>query len=125
MKLTEILAEFLYYTELKNIPNTIIDIAQEHILDCIGVTIAGSDDPSGKIITNFVKEMGGEPKVSVIRGGFKTSALQAALANGTIAHALDYDDDYSDFTVAHPSAVVLRNVNLKLTHFDNPILTHP
>ncbi len=107
MKLTEILAGFLYYTELKNIPNTIIDIAQEHILDCIGVTIAGSDDPSGKIITNFVKEMGGEPKVSVIRGGFKTSALQAALANGTMAHALDYDDDYSDFTVAHPSAVVL------------------
>ncbi len=107
IKLTETLAEFLYRTSLKDIPNQAIDIAHEHVLDCIGVTMAGSTDSTGRIITHFVKEMGGEPKASVFCGGFMTSAPQAAMANGTMAHALDYDDDYSDFTVLHPSAVVL------------------
>jgi 2-methylcitrate dehydratase PrpD len=107
IKLTETLAEFVYRTSLKDIPNQAVDIAHEHVLDCIGVTMAGSADSTGRIITHFVKEMGGEPKASVFCGGFKTSAPQAALANGTMAHALDYDDDYSDFTVLHPSAVVL------------------
>jgi 2-methylcitrate dehydratase PrpD len=107
IKLTETLAEFVCTTGLKDIPNQAVDIAHEHVLDCIGVTIAGSADSTGRIITHFVKETGGEPKASVFCGGFKTSAPQAALANGTMAHALDYDDDYSDFTVLHPSAVVL------------------
>lgn len=107
IKLTEILAEFIYRTGLKDIPSQAVEIAHEHILDCIGVAIAGSADSTGRIITRFVKEMGGEPRASVLCGGFKTSAPQAALANGTMAHALDYDDDYSDFTVLHPSAVVL------------------
>lgn len=107
IKLTETLAEFLYRTSLKDIPNQAVDIAHEHVLDCIGVTMAGSADSTGRIITHFVKEMGGEPKASVFCGGFMTSAPQAAMANGTMAHALDYDDDYSDFTVLHPSAVVL------------------
>ena len=58
IKLTETLAEFLYRTSLKDIPNQAVDIAHEHVLDCIGVTMAGSADSTGRIITHFVKEKG-------------------------------------------------------------------
>jgi 2-methylcitrate dehydratase PrpD len=33
-----------------------------------------------------------KPRAAVIGSGFKTSAALAALANGTMAHALDFDD---------------------------------
>ena len=33
--------------------------------------------------------MGGTPQANVIAGGFKTSIINAAYANGTMAHALD------------------------------------
>lgn len=55
MELTGILAKFLWGTNLKDIPDKVIDVAKHHILDCLGVTIAGSGTPTGKIITNFVK----------------------------------------------------------------------
>lgn len=106
MKVTETIAKFIIQTTLKEISAEAIDIAKSHILDCIGVTIAGSADLTGKIITNFVREMGGEPKTSVVCGGFRTSAPQAALANGVMAHAIDYDDD-SDSILGHPTAVLL------------------
>jgi 2-methylcitrate dehydratase PrpD len=107
IKVTQALTEFLHQTSIDDIPPETIKIAKEHILDCLGVTVAGSADPTGTIITRLVKEFGGVASATVICGGFKTSPLHAAFANGTMAHALDYDDDYSDFTVLHPSAIVL------------------
>jgi len=106
MKITETIAEFVNKTSLKEIPDKAIDIAKISILDCIGVTIAGSTHSTGKIITSFIKELGAEPKASVVCGGFRTSAPQAAFANGVMAHALDYDDD-NDTILGHPSVVLL------------------
>lgn len=54
--------------------------------------LAGSEEAGGKLINDYVKELGGQPEAGVITGGFKTSAPLAALANGNMAHALDYDD---------------------------------
>lgn len=107
MKTTEAIATFINKTSFREIPHEVIDIAKEHVLDCIGVTIAGSAHSIGNIMSNFIREMGGEPRASVICAGFKTSAPHAAFANGVMAHALDYDDDYSNSTVVHATAVVL------------------
>ncbi|MFC1913848.1 MmgE/PrpD family protein [Chloroflexota bacterium] len=52
------------------------------------------------------KSWGGEPEAGVIAGGFKTCVPEAALANGTMAHALDYDD-YWVSGIGHPTAVLL------------------
>ena len=92
MGATEKIARFVVETDSQSIPQEAVKIAKEHCLDCIGVALAGSLDPSGKIITKHVREMGGNPEAAVLGGGFRTSVANAALANGTIAHALDYDD---------------------------------
>ena len=109
MGTTQRLAEFVVDTEVKDIPRETIKIAQEHCLDCIGVALAGSQHEVGRIITRLTKESCCAPAAGVIAGGFRTSVTDAALANGTIAHALDYDDHawLNPFNPSHPSAALV------------------
>ena len=53
-------------------------------------------------------KFGGPPQASVFGAGLKSSVADAALANGTIAHALDYDD--CGVKIGHPSVLVLPTV---------------
>ncbi len=92
MGTTQEIADFIFKTGYNDIPPQAIDIAKGAILDCLGTILAGSEEAGGKLINDYVRELGGQPEAGVITGGFKTSAPLAALANGTMAHALDYDD---------------------------------
>lgn len=49
--------------------------------------------------------MGGAPQASVVAGGFKTSMLNAAYANATMAHALDFDNTW--YPLNHPTSPTL------------------
>ena len=106
MGTTERIASFIVDTGYDQIPKEAVDAAKGAILDCLGCTLAGSSEPAAKIVTQFVKEIGGNPEAGVIAAGFKTGAAQAALANGTMAHALDYDDVAVSW-IGHPTAVLL------------------
>ena len=59
----------------------------------------------GRIATRFVKDAGGNPQATVIAAGFKTSMLNAAYANGTMAHALDFDNTW--YPLNHPTSPTL------------------
>lgn len=104
--LTSRLADFVYRMRINDLPADVVDRAQKHVYDTIGVIIAGSGQPMGKLISRHVATVGGNPVASVFGHGFKTSACQAALANGTMAHILDFDDD-SDTIYSHPSSTLL------------------
>ncbi|MFC1869644.1 MmgE/PrpD family protein [Chloroflexota bacterium] len=103
--MTEKIADFVVSTDYAKLPDEAVDTAKMAILDGLGVTLAGSRHPLGEAITGHVKELGGKTEASVIGCGFKTNAPQAALANGTMAHALDYDD--ASGWAFHPTAVLL------------------
>ena len=90
--ITEKLACFIAETGIRDIPQKAIRIAQTGVTDCIGVSFPGSLEPQGKIIMDYVMKMGGVEESCIIGAGSKTSPYLAALANGTIGHALDYDD---------------------------------
>lgn len=53
-------------------------------------------------LTSFVKKFECKPVCGVIMEKIRTSSLNAALANGTVAHALDYDDTCAGLQ-GHPS----------------------
>ena len=103
---TEKLAEYIVNTPYESIPEQARLSARRAILDCLGVTLAGFDDEGSKLITEFVKEQEGKTEAGVIGQGFRTTAAYAALANGTMAHVLDYDD-YSTTFLGHPSVAIL------------------
>ena len=102
----EILASFAIGTDYKDLPLEAIEISKRAILDLIGVAVAGSNEPPGKILLEEFRESRGRQEASVIGGGFRTSVIEAVLVNGTMAHALDYDDASGDWT-GHPSAVLV------------------
>jgi 2-methylcitrate dehydratase PrpD len=88
------------------LPSEVIELGRQCLLDWLGVTIAGADEPAPKILVDEVREQGGNPQASLIPDGGKVSALQAALVNGTASHALDFDDVNWSLE-GHPSAAII------------------
>jgi aconitate decarboxylase len=90
-----------------SLPEDAIDIAKQVTLDGFAVMLAGSTEPLGvgRISTQYVRDMGGAPQATVIAGGFKTSMQNAAYANGTMAHALDFDNTWHPLN--HPTSPTL------------------
>jgi 2-methylcitrate dehydratase PrpD len=76
--------------------------ASAAILDTVGVALAGAAEPAARIVQQVVAAEGGD-HCTVFGTGTRASASGAALANGTAAHALDYDD-MCFVSLAHPSA---------------------
>jgi 2-methylcitrate dehydratase PrpD len=71
-------------------------------LDTVGVTLAGSAEPPAAVVQRVVST-GGGGQTPVLGTAIRTTPAAAALANGTAAHALDYDD-MCFVSLAHPSA---------------------
>jgi 2-methylcitrate dehydratase PrpD len=103
---TEGLCQFINRTNYEDLPKEVISAAKTAILDYIAVTMAGSQEPSGRIISEMVRESQSLAEATVIGGRYKASCTLAALANGTAAHVQDYDDclDFPRAGLAHPTA---------------------
>lgn len=102
----DILASFVAQLDYESLPAAAVEASKNAILDCLGVTLAGSQEKAGRIQIAMARELGGQPVSGVIGGQTRTSPVLAALANGTMAHALDYDD-VSDSWIGHPSPVLV------------------
>ncbi len=109
---TKRIAHFIVETDYKHIPKEVVSIAKKAILDCIGVTIAGSKEPVVKIMAGQVKQMGAIGEAGVIGGAFRTSADLSAWVNGAASHALDYDDTFPNAVGYnfHPTVPILSAV---------------
>jgi 2-methylcitrate dehydratase PrpD len=87
MAITEQLAHLIAETTFKKLPVSAVTQAKRALLDTIGVTLAGHGEDAGKIITAFVKDVGGHPEAAILGTSLYTSPGLAALANGTLGHA--------------------------------------
>ena len=76
--------------------------ARGAVQDTIGVALAGAGEPAARIVQRVLAADGG-PGPSTVLGAGPAGPSAAALANGTAAHALDFDD-MCWVTLAHPSA---------------------
>jgi 2-methylcitrate dehydratase PrpD len=106
MSVAEKVAERIAHTRYEDLPDEAIHWAKVAILDTLGVTVAGSVEPLSKIVKDVLNEEGGQPECTVLGLRTKTSALNAAWANGVLSHALDYDD-MNNTLGGHPSVPVL------------------
>ncbi len=105
--ITEQLAGRLLAIRYDNLPREAIEVSKQIMLDGLGVMHAGSAEPLGvgRLSIAYVRAMGGTPQSSVITGGFKTSMINAAYANGCMAHALDFDNTH--YPPNHPTSPTL------------------
>src|SRR4029077_12412464 len=102
MTMTEDIAGFVASFSLRTAPAELLPRVREAFLDSFGVMLAGSREESAQIAGRWVRSQGGEGQCTVIaQRGFRTSAANAALANGVAAHTLDFDH------FGHQSAVMV------------------
>jgi 2-methylcitrate dehydratase PrpD len=106
MYLTERFADLVVGLHQDRIPQAALDKAKACIQDCVGVTLAGSAEPIREPLLQYIDAIGGEPAATLIGVGGRTSVTNAALANGTFGHVLDYDDTNQIF-IGHGSVAVM------------------
>jgi 2-methylcitrate dehydratase PrpD len=107
MTLIEGIAERLSAIRYGDLPSEALHWAKVAILDTVGVTLAGAGEPCAQIAERVLAFGSAHDAGSLIFGGNRrTAPLDAALINGTAAHALDFDD-VSNSLGGHPSAPIL------------------
>ncbi|UQZ82223.1 MmgE/PrpD family protein [Paenibacillus konkukensis] len=80
--------------------------ARMGLTDYFASAFAARDDEGIARLWSVAEAEGGREDVPVVGQGRKSSFRQAALLNGYLGHALDYDDVHSDVR-GHPSTVIL------------------
>lgn len=106
MKVTEKLARYVVETSFNTFPQEVIHQAKRCFLDLIGVALGGANQPLSQILLKVIKDFDGKPQATVWGHGFKTNVMNAALVNGAMAHALDFDDTHTE-SLGHPSAPLI------------------
>ncbi|WP_225025892.1 MmgE/PrpD family protein [Xinfangfangia pollutisoli] len=98
------LESFVLATSYNTIPEDVREAARQALVDYIGVSIVGRDSPAAQPAQQMIKRWGAAGKARVILGQ-ATNPAMAALANGSMTHALDMDDTHSQ-GCGHPSGPV-------------------
>lgn len=103
MGLTRELAERAASLQFRDIPAPAVDTVKRGFIDCIGVMLAGRDEPVVRLLLNE-ELFSGRKEATILFGQGFASSPDAALLNATAGHALDYDDVAID---GHPSVVLV------------------
>ncbi|QWC84497.1 MmgE/PrpD family protein [Nocardioidaceae bacterium] len=88
----------------RDLPAEVSEAARLHLLDALGVGIAGSiHSPLGSLPAIAAGHPGG--RSSVLGSGLTTTAPVAALVNGALIHSLEFDDTHVA-SIVHGSSTV-------------------
>jgi len=106
MSISDRLAGHIASVRYEDLPDVAVSAAKRLIMDTLGTGYAGASEPGCAEIADTVLADGAAPHATLWSTGERTSAIGAALANGTFAAALDYDSLHFD-GVIHPEIVTL------------------
>jgi 2-methylcitrate dehydratase PrpD len=93
-EITNRLASYMSAAGDRELPNNVLEQAKWHILDTIAAMVSGSELPSGRVAIKFARGYGGEKVATVVGDTIVCGPLEAALANGVLAHADETDDSW-------------------------------
>ena len=88
------------------LPAEVTKKAKGHILDTLAAIVSGSHLIPGQLAMKYIKNQGGKKEAQVAASNVVTSAINAALANGMMAHADETDDSHTK-TLIHPGSAVV------------------
>src|SRR6202162_711419 len=97
-----------YMTEARNreLPETALRETEHHILDTVAAMVSGSELLPGREAIKFAQNYGGNKIATVVASQVVCGPIEAALANGQLAHSDESDDDYTAGG-AHPGCAVV------------------
>ncbi|TIC88074.1 MmgE/PrpD family protein [Nocardioides sp. GY 10113] len=100
------LADFAVAAYRDGVPDQVAASVRERVLDVLGLCVAAHRLETSAMIVDHVLDQGGHAQATIVGVPTRVTAAQAALANGVLAHSLDYDDTHLP-SVLHPSASVV------------------
>ena len=97
-----------YMAEARNraLPDNVVQETKHHILDTIAAMVSGSELPPGRLAIQFARTYGGEKIATVVASQILCGPIEAALANGELAHSDESDDDFTTGG-AHPGCAIV------------------
>ncbi|MHB8511116.1 MAG: MmgE/PrpD family protein [Actinomycetota bacterium] len=106
MTVIEELAAFAADLGFDRLPESVTSHVRRHLLDGIGCALASASANVAAQVIELVRAGSGAKEAGIIGFDFRAPAAQAALATGTLIHALDYDD-YHLPSIVHCGASVI------------------
>ena len=101
------LCDFVAAIRPRDLPAPVVAAAELSLLDAVGVSLAASAlDPGARAFLDLVTDEGGRHDSTVMGRRARVPAAAAALANGALAHALDFEDALDGLPI-HPNAQVI------------------
>lgn len=100
------LATYIAAAPRRALPAKVTERAKHHLLDTLAAMLSGSQLLPGRRAIEFIDTQGGVPEATVIGSDIRTTAINAALANGMHAHADETDDTYY-LALVHPGCGVV------------------
>src|SRR4051812_14263704 len=103
---TRLLSDYIAGALARPLPHAVAEKARHHVLDTVAAMVSGSRLPPGVMAIGYAASLGGVPEASVVGASLRTSAVNAALANGMLAHANETDDSHAP-SRTHPGCAVI------------------
>jgi 2-methylcitrate dehydratase PrpD len=100
------LSTYMSAAATRALPEEIAEHAKHHLLDTLASMISGSELPPGQAAQRYIREHGGNGAATVVGSALTAAPLDAALANGVMAHADETDDSHND-SRSHPGCAVV------------------
>lgn len=109
MDIASNLAKRIHAFRFEDFPEEAVFWAKQAIIDTVGVTFSGANEPTTRIPATLPGIAAAEGPCLIFGENRRTDAMSAVLINGVASHALDYDD-VSPIMGGHPSAPLVPTI---------------
>ena len=99
------LSAYMSAAGTRALPAETTEHAKYHLLDTLASMISGSELPPGQAAQRYIREHGGKG-ATVVGSALTAAPIDAALANGVMAHADETDDSHNE-SRSHPGCAVV------------------
>ncbi len=103
---TEKLSSYMSQAATRSLPDEVVEKAKHHVLDTFAAMISGSQLPPGRAALQFAQAYGGKNAATVVASKIMCSPIEAAFANGILAHSDETDDSHGP-SRSHPGVSVV------------------
>ena len=96
------LAEWTCATEFDDLPADVVESTRFRVLDVIGLALAGLGTAFGQSVRNAALALAADGPARILGTGERVGLTSAALTNGALSQAMEFDDTHSE-SIVHMS----------------------
>jgi 2-methylcitrate dehydratase PrpD len=100
------LCEYMSAARSRDLPVEVAEHAKYHFLDTLAAMLSGSQLPPGQAAQRYIRDNDAKGTVTIAGTALTASPIDAALANGLMAHA-DETDDSHNASRSHPGCSIV------------------